>query len=614
MTTKQAILPSPYPRMGAEFKDDGVSFRVWAPNAKSVFVAGSFNNWAKDKHPLAKEENGVWSALVTDVKADDEYKFVIVSADGQTLWKNDPYCRSVKSQDGKGKRLGANVSGVVYPTDFVWRESDFKMPAWNELVIYELHIGSFTQDPANPAGHYGTFSSAIKKLDHLVAMGINAVEVMAVGEFPFDHSWGYNPIYIYAIEHAYGGPDAFRKFVSACHDRGIAVIFDVVYNHLGPTDLDLWQFDGWSENEGGGIYFYNDERAKTPWGDTRPDYGRDEVRTYLHDNAIRWLSTRRADGLRFDATNFIRNISGGDGGGGELPDGLSLLQWINNDIRKDFAGKITIAEDMQNNPSVTGDTADGGAGFNAQWDAGFVHTLRAAVIGQGDEGRDMFAVADAIQSKFNGDAFQRVIYTESHDEDANGHQRVPEEIWPGNGQSYFSKKRSALGAAITLTSPGIPMLFQGQEFVEDGYFSDEFKLDWQKAKDNAGIVKLFGDLIALRTNKAGTTGGLLAQNVNVFHVNNDDKIVAYHRFGDGEGEGDVIVVANFSNQSYQDYQIGLPEAGLWKIRLNSDAKLYCDEFSDCPSADIDAQGEGVDAMAASGSLAIGPYSLLVYSR
>ena len=156
------------------------------------------------------------------------------------------------------------------------------------------------------------------------------------------------------------------------------MILDVVYNHFGPGDLDLWQFDGWSENDRGGIYFYNDDRAHTPWGDTRPDYGRDEVRQYILDNVFMWLEEYHVDGLRFDGTAYIHSFPGP--GDQDLPEGWSLLQWINSQVAEQFPGRITIAEDLQNNKWLTKDVGAGGAGFGSQWDAKFVHPIRQAVI------------------------------------------------------------------------------------------------------------------------------------------------------------------------------------------------------------------------------------------
>ena len=204
-------------------------------------------------------------------------------------------------------------------------------------------------------------------------------------EFAGDVSWGYNPAHPFAIESGYGGPDAFKRFIKAAHETGIAVIVDVVYNHLGPSDLDLWRFDGWHEGPWGGIYFYNDERAVTPWGNTRPDYGRGEVRAYLRDNALTWLEEFRCDGLRFDSTKHIRAVDGVPTDlDSLLPDGWSFMAWITDEIRARQPWKLSIAEDLALDPTVVAPTGEGGAGFTAQWDAGFVHPVRAALTAADD--------------------------------------------------------------------------------------------------------------------------------------------------------------------------------------------------------------------------------------
>ena len=168
------------------------------------------------------------------------------------------------------------------------------------------------------------------------------------------------------------------------------------------------------------------------------------------------------------------------------------MQWINAEIRQLFPGKISIGESMRNNPWVTKDVGAGGAGFNAQWDAEFVHPVRQAVIVRDDASRDLGAVSKVIEHRYDLDAFRRVIYTESHDEIANGRERVPEEIWPGNVDSWFSKKRSTLGAAIVLTSPGIPMIFQGQELLEDRWFQDKVPIDWSGPRGKTAFSACIG--------------------------------------------------------------------------------------------------------------------------
>lgn len=595
-TTKQA-------GMGAVPHAQGVTFRVWAPHAKKVYVTGTFNNWHKTTTPLFSERNGYWSANVAEAKTGDEYRYLIYGP-GYTLSKIDPYARKVTNSVG---------NGIIYdPTAFDWGDDRFRMASWNELVIYEMHIGTFNDDPGDQPG---SFASAMEKLPYLHQLGINAIELMPIAEFPGDFSWGYNPCHPFAVESIYGGPDAFKQFVKAAHQHGMAVIVDVVYNHFGPTDIDLWQFDGWSENGKGGIYFYNDHRSHTPWGDTRPDYGRGEVRQYLRDNALMWFEEYHVDGLRWDATAYIKNIEGNDANpANDIPEGWGLMQWINAEIQQRFPGKLCIAEDLRKNPWVIKDVGAGGAGFGAQWDSEFVHPVRQAIISPDDNFRDLSAVCRAIEHRYDLDAFTRVIYTESHDEVANGRARVPEEIWPGQVDNWFSKKRSTLGAAIVLTSPGIPMLFQGQEFLEDRWFHDHDPVEWSRAEEQGGILSMYQDLIALRRNLAGITRGLCGQEVHVFHFDDAAKILAFHRWAE-QGPGDsVIVVVNMTLQSREGYTIGFPRAGLWKARFNSDSYNYGPDFANHPSPDVEAQEGEFDGLPCHSQISIGPYTVVVFSQ
>ena len=538
--------------MGTILFPGGAAFRVWAPFATSVGVAGTFNGWSATANPFASEDNGYWSADVPGVQVGDEYQFVLVNGTQPLIWHKNPYASSVVNSSG---------NAIVHDPNFDWTGDTFTMPAWNELVIYEMHVGSFNDAPGTGPG---TFDEIVPKLPYLADLGINAIEIMPVAEFAGDYSWGYNPSDPFAVESAIGGPQGLYKFVKAAHAQGIAVILDVVYNHCGPGDLDLWRFDGWSDwNHNGGIYIYDNARAHTPWADTRYDYGRGEVRQYLRDNALFWLNKYRLDGLRFDSVVNIRNRNGNNNDPfNDLPDGWGLLQWINNEIRASQPWKITIAEDLQNNEWITKDTGAGGAGFGSQWDAAFVHPIRQSVIVPNDADRDMYSVRDSLYHGYNGNATQRVIYSESHDEDSNGHQRLPEEIWPGNASSWFSRKRSTLAAALVFTAPGIPMIFQGQEFLENGYFHlDNVPLDWSKLTRYAGIHLLYRDLIRLRRNWFDQTAGLRGQNLNVHHVNNADKLIAFHRWQNGGPGDDVVVVANFANHSYSSYSLGFPRDG-----------------------------------------------------
>ena len=592
--------------IGAILDAAGTTFRVWAPFASSVAVVGDFNRWSDAANPLTRETNGYWFTKVPNAQVGQKYQYSITNG-SQTYRRNDPRAKQVVNSSG---------DSVIHSADFAWettgRAASYKIPNWNEMVIYEMHIGTFNDAPG---GEPGNFASAIARLDYLQDLGINVIEIMPTAEFAGDFSWGYNPAYPYAIESIYGGPQSLKQFVQASHQRGIAVILDVVYNHFGPSDLDLWQFDGWSQNGKGGIYFYNDWRSTTPWGDTRPDYGREEVRQYIHDNVLMWLEEYQIDGLRWDATAYIHNVYGRNNDPStDIAEGWNLMQSINNEIDTKYPNKISIAEDLRNKDWITKSTGAGGAGFDAQWADSFFVPVRAAIIPPDDSTRNMDAIRDAIYHRFNGNAFERVIYTESHDEVANGKARIPYSIWPERPDSWFSKKRSTLGAALVFTAPGIPMLFQGQEILEDEWFRDDDPVDWEKLNRFQGIHDLYRDLIRLRRNRANTTRGLLGQSVNVYHVNNSNKLLGFHRWDNGGPGDDVVIVANLANQSYDSYNIGFPREGLWKVRFNSDWQGYSSDFGNHFSYDTTANRFPKDGLSYSGNIGIGPYSVILLSQ
>jgi 1,4-alpha-glucan branching enzyme len=584
-------------RMGANPVESGVSFRIWAPNATAVSVTGDFNDWSETADPLQGPDNGFWETTVETATIGHEYRFILDGKDGH-LSRIDPYARAVTNSIGNGI-----ITALLEPV-----RTDFVPPAWNEMVIYEMHVGTFNTSKEHRPG---TFDDAIKRFGHLRDLGINAIQIMPAMEFGGDLSWGYNPAHIFAVESAYGGPEAFRRFVTAAHEAGIAVILDVVYNHFGPSDLDLWRFDGSGEEGKGGIYFYNDWRSSTPWGDTRPDFGRHEVRSFIHDNALYWFEAFGLDGLRFDSTLNMRNVSGDEGDPAhDLPDGWSLMQWINDDIAARYPGRITIAEDLRSKDALTAPTSNGGAGFGAQWDADFVHPVRDVLIQPEDDHRSIATIVAALEKTYNGDPFQRVIYTESHDEVANGKARVPHEVDKSAQDSWFAQKRSTLGAVLTLTTPGIPMLFQGQEFLQGDWFDDSVPLDWAQRRDRAGIVQLYRDLITLRRNVDGLTKGLSGRGIDILVADEDRKVIVYRRFYDDDDPG-VIVALNFRTAPASDIEIPLPDQGPWQLRMNSDWQGYSKDFEGFKSDALAVEDrEGAHL----GRFSIGPYSALMYSR
>ncbi len=581
--------------MGTILHDGGTAFRVWAPHADRVSVEGDFNGWAGDADPLVSEGNGYWYGNVGHAGPGHEYKFRIRNGD-HDLHRVDPYARQVTNSVG---------NGIIYdPNAFDWEGDDFTCPPHHQLVIYETHVGSFVGGAGGP----GNLDLATSKLAYLRDLGVNAIELMPLMEFAGDTSWGYNPAHVFAVESAYGGPDALKAFVKAAHWHGIAVILDVVYNHFGPSDLDLWRFDGWADGDKGGIYFYQDHRSSTPWGDTRPDYGREAVRNYIHDNAFMWLREYHVDGLRFDMTPYMRSV---DGTGKDIPQGWDLMRWIAMDVREHFPGRIMIAEDLHGDHAVTS-TGDGGAGFHAQWDTHFVHRVRAALTTPDDADRSMDEVARAITYDY-GDAFARVIYTESHDEVANGKARVPEEVDGDNPSGWAAQKRATLGAALVLTSPGIPMVFQGQEFLQDDWFRDDVPLHWPRQEQFRDVVRMFHDLVCLRRDAEGDSAGLSGQHIRILRADDDAKVLAFLRSTDDPGD-DVVVVANFRTDAVEGHRIGLPATGRWRVRFNSDAATYSALFGDHHVHDLAAVDGEHDGLPAHADVTIGPYTVVVFTR
>lgn len=565
----------------------GVTFRVWAPNASTVTVAGDFNGWSTTANPLGSEgTNGVWSADVPAAAAGREYKYVI----NGSLWKRDPRDRKVVSS--------ASNSIVYDPNAFDWAGDNFAAPSLNDVVVYELHVGTF-YDPNPSDSHPGTFGDAINKLDQLQELGISAVEVMPIAEFPTDYSWGYNPADPYAVENfGYGGPDGFKAFVRACHQRGMAVLLDTVHNHYGPSDLDLWNFDGWTGgSNGGGIYFYQDNGlCCTPYG-SRPNYSRPQVRNYIQDNFRLWLDEYHVDGFRWDTPYYMMNYDSGF-----IPDAQTLIQQISSMIHTVYVGRLNFAEDSG--------WLSGVSGFDSTWDTyGFQGIVVPQLTVTDDSQRNMGTIQSTI-SGLNG-GWGNILFTETHDSagDLNYGSRLPVQIDGSDPTSYYARKRSTLGIVLALTSPGIPMLLEGQEMLTTQQFGSGNPLDWTRTSTYSRIVWLYRDLIRLRRNLDGLSSGLKGVNVNVFLADDTNKMIAYRRWSTGAVGDDVVVVANFSAVSRTGYTINFPKAGTWHAHLNSDSSNYSPDYSNFGTTTVLTSGGQNSA-----AINIAPYSVLIFSQ
>jgi len=555
--------------LGSRLSGDGVDFQVWAPFAKSVSVlVGEEYNWIET--PLTHKA-GHWSGAAKDAKPGQSYKYKIITADDTTLERNDPRARQLTASE--------NGVSVIIDPEYDWEDIEQPIIPKEKQILYELHVGTFNRpDAATP----GTFFTAIEKLDYLKSLGVNMVELMPVFSRVSRQDWGYAINHPFSVDVSYGGRRGLLDFVKACHKRGIGVMLDVVYNHFYSDTL--WQFDGWKENNRGGIYFYNDERGDTPWGD-RPDYGRPEVRQFILDNVTMWLTEYHIDGLRVDSTIYMRNTRGPEGDKTtEIPEAWSLLQEMTRLAHSINPHSTMAAEDSSVNDFITKPENEGGAGFDAQWGLSFPHTLRSMLDLETSQYGD--SLVKELQHYYNGDAFQKVIFSDSHDTAANGSVRLNEAATPGNAGSIFARQFGLLADAVMLSAPGIPMLLQGAEFMQEGSFSDWQMLEWDKTKQFAGIVLAHQHLISLRLNAHSNTAGLMGPGINVFHQDNENRVIAYHRWLHGGIGDDVIVIANFNDKRFTSYELILPMAGTWRVRFNSSWKGYSSDFNETKTSSV----------------------------
>jgi 1,4-alpha-glucan branching enzyme len=572
--------------VGVQLHSKGATFRVWAPFAKNVSLRGTFSDGKP--LPMISEKDGYFTIDLDKVLVGQTYKYIIETVDGALIEKNDPRARALTNSD--------TGESVITDNEFVWNAAEFIAPPKEKQVIYELHVGTFNRpDEATP----GTFYTAIEKLDYLVELGVTTVELMPVTSMAFGYGWGYAPNYIFSVESMLGGRHGLLSFVDACHQRGVSVVLDVVYNHFFHT-TDLWQFDGWSESDRGGIYFYNDERGDTPWGG-RPDYGRAEVRQFILDNVTMWLSEYRLDGLRIDSTIYMRNTEGKDADPThDIPEAWSLLQEITHLAHQLNPHALIIAEDAATSPDVVNSQDKNGAGFDAQWALGFPHAIRGAFGLR----KDASPTLDSLVYQLQNLSFSSIIFSDSHDTAANGSKRLNQEEVILHTNPKNALKKQILAATITLTAPGIPMLLQGSEFLQPGSFNDWQALDWNRAEHYEGIVLAHRHLIDLRLNRHNTTNGLSGPSLALIHRNDSQMVIGYQRWEKGGSNDDVIVFANCGETELVDYHVDLPYATEWNDVFYSAWNGYSSQFNTSNAVPFSTKG-------AVGTLSLAPLSAIV---
>jgi 1,4-alpha-glucan branching enzyme len=529
----------------------GTVFRVWAPTATSAYVRGQFNGWGLG-NPMTRLGDE-FIARVPAATDRQRYKFFFQPGD---IWKPDARARALDPSD--------NYNSIIEdPFRYAWSDDPFETPPFDEMVLYELHVGTFSgrNDPDASGSIPGTYLDVAAHADHLAELGINVVNLMPINEFPADFSAGYNPVSAWAPEWIYGDPDDLKMMIDALHHRGIAVLQDIVWNHFSPTDNYLWYYDG------GQIYF-DDPAVDTPWG-SQADFDRADVRDYFADSSLYWLNEFHFDGYRMDATDFMNAYQGS---------GWGLMQRFNDQIDNRLINALTDAEQLPDDEWVTRPTNLGGAGFDSQWHDSFTDDLRQAIFDAAFGDPEMWRIRDIINGGGTYLSRSRVTnYLELHDElwPESGGQRMVKSIdttFPHDDK--YAKGRTKLGQGIVLLAPGIPIIHQGTEWLEDTDFGGGDagggrRIDWSKKQQYAHIFDYYQHLIGLR--RANCVLRSSAAH-DVFHLNDSGNVIAWQRY-DNDGNL-IVVIANFSNTNFTNYLIDMPAGGTWYELLNSQALDY----------------------------------------
>ena len=583
-----------YPLGGTLIKE-GAIFRVWAPNANHISISSDSNSWPSTELTL-EGQSGIWSGQISKARIGDHYKYTITNG-----------TKSFDKADPEGRQINKNGwSVLVDPHSYQWKSGAFVGQPLESAIIYELHVGSF-----NPSGlaSWGGFLSVADKLDYLANLGINYIELLPVHKSARPFDWGYGVSLPSTLEDSYGTPDEFKKLIDLAHQHGIGVLIDVVHNHYSGESA-LKCFDG---NCTGifGNYFYPNEHA-TAWG-PRPNFSDSHVRDFISNNIRNYLEEYHVDGFRWDAVPYISNYidysadTKTSTNKGENIDGVSLLQKINQETHL-HAGAISIAEYFGVSTSVTDSTLKGGLGFDSHWTG--LYSIVRAITQSSIADINIKEVANALVG-----TNKRVIFTESHDDVGHPPEklRIPMRIDPLNPGSQKARKRSLLGAALLMTTPGVPMIFQGQEFLEDKnfVFPTGTPLDWKKAVTFSGIVNSYQDLISLRKNSSGITAALMESNIQVFHENENEKVLAYRRWSEKDSH-QIVVIANLGSQSFSNYKIGLPQGGNWSVLFSSDDLVYSSDFSGTPKVrSFSAEAASYDGFPYSKNIELAPFTVIV---
>jgi 1,4-alpha-glucan branching enzyme len=551
----------------------GVHFAVWAPNASRVSVIGLFNGWDGRRHPMRLHPTaGVWDIFIPCLVSGDYYKYEILDANGDLLpLKADPFAQHMELAPGN--------ASIVHEHHYDWQDSQWlaERAANNTLespmAIYEVHLGSWLrQTEDNQLLSYRELATSL--VDYVKEMGFTHIELLPITEYPFDGSWGYQPVGLFAPTARFGEPQDFKFFVDSCHQKGIGVIIDWVPAHFPRDDFGLGQFDG------SHLYEHADPRqgAHPDWGTLIFNFGRSEVVNYLIANALFWVETYHIDALRVDAvaSMLYLDYSREDGewlpnehGGNENLEAVSFLRLMNEQVHA--TGAITMAEESTAWPGVSHPVYTGGLGFSYKWNMGWMHD---SLVYFGEEPVHRRHHHDKITFGLHYAFSENFILPLSHDEVVHGKGSTIERMSGDHWQSFANLR---LYYTFMYAHPGKKLLFMGCEFAQRREWNHDISLDWHLLGEpaHAGVRQLVKDLnYFYRDCEALYEIDFSAEGFEwIDYSDNEQGVIAFIRRGLNRDKF-IIAICNMTPVIRENYRIGVPQAGCYLEQINSDASLY----------------------------------------
>ncbi|MGN0413832.1 MAG: 1,4-alpha-glucan branching protein GlgB [Lachnospiraceae bacterium] len=578
-----------YKKLGAHPSEEdgkkGYFFGVWAPNASKVYVIGEFNNWNETSHPMTKlGSGGIWSVFIPGVQINQLYKFLVISASGEKLYKADPFANYAEMRPGNASKT-TDLSGFKWSDDKWLAERSEKDMNKEPMAVYECHIGSWMKHPdGTEDGFYSYREFADRIVDYLKDMGYTHLELMGIAEYPYDGSWGYQVTGYYAPTSRHGEPKDFMYLINKLHKAGIGVILDWVPAHFATDAHGLGRFDGSC------IFEHPDPRLgeHPDWGTKIFNYGKTEVKNFLIANVLFWLREFHIDGIRVDAVASMLYLDYGkqDGqwvpniyGGNKNLEAIEFFKHLNSLIHGSYPGFLTIAEESTAWPKVTGDVEDDGLGFSFKWNMGWMHDF-CEYMKLDPYFRKSNHYAMTFAMSYNNS--ENYILPLSHDEVVHLKCSMLNKM-PGYHVDKFANLRD--GYTFMFGHSGKKLLFMGQDFAQEREWSEARELDWFLLGEdlNKGMQNYVRELLHLYR-KFPCLWEIDNDWEGFEWMNADDADRSTYSFvrRSKKDKKRLLFVVNMTPMRWEKYRVPVPVKKKYKLLLNSDDEQFGGNGNEIP--------------------------------